>query len=66
MYYCGDVVLEVIGGSYDGSNEPVYRRFEFPFVTLIIIHWIRKFWGLSEIEIVENLQRLINSFETNC
>ncbi|HUM42718.1 MAG TPA: hypothetical protein PKI14_07205 [Fervidobacterium sp.] len=63
MYYCGDVVLEVIGGSYDGSNEPVYRHNRFPFVRLVNYPLDKKFWGLSEIEIVENLQRLINSFE---
>lgn len=63
MYYAGDIVLDIIGGEYDGSNEPVYRHNRFPFERQLNYPVDKQFWGLSEIEIIENIQRLVNSFE---
>lgn len=63
MYYAGGIVLEIIGGEYDGSNEPVYRHNRFPFAKFVDYPVDKEFWGIGEIEIVELLQRLINSFE---
>lgn len=63
MYFAGDVVLDVIGGEYDGSNEPIYRHNRFPFSRQVNYPVDKNFWGLSEIEVVENIQRLVNSLE---
>lgn len=63
MYYAGHIVLEVIGGKYDDSNEPVYRHNKFPFAKQVDYPAEKEFWGIGEIEIVELLQRLINNFE---
>ncbi len=64
MYFAAEVVLQVIGGDYDGSGEPVYRHNKFPFVQLSDYPLDKQFWSLGEIEIVESLQRLINAFES--
>ena len=63
MYYAGHVVLEVMGGEYDETNEPVYRHNRFPFTRQVDYPADKEFWGIGEIEIVELLQRLINNFE---
>ncbi len=63
MYYAGHVVLQVIGGKYDGSNEPVYRHNRFPFARLVDYPADKEFWGIGELEIILTLQRLINNFE---
>jgi len=63
MYYANGVVLQIIGGEYDDSNEPVYRHNKFPFTRWINYPIDKHFWGMGEIEIVEIIQRLINSFE---
>lgn len=64
MYYSGHVVLNVIGGKYDESNEPVYRHNRFPFAKYVDYEADKEFWGIGEIEIVMLLQRLINNFES--
>lgn len=63
MYYAGDIVLQVIGGVYDGSNNPVYRHNRFPFARLVDYAVDKEFWGIGEIELVVTLQMLINSLE---
>lgn len=63
MYYAGHIVLQIMGGKYDGSNEPVYRHNRFPFTKQVDYPADKEFWGIGEIEIIELLQRLINNFE---
>ncbi len=62
MYYAGDCVLDIIGGTYD-DGEPVYRHNKFPFARFVDYPGDKEFWGFGEIEIAETLQRLINGFE---
>jgi|GEM_PF-3650678 len=63
MYYAGDIVLDIIGGEYDGSNEPIYRHNKFPFTRQLNYPSDKHFWGISEIEVIENIQKLVNNFE---
>ena len=63
MYYAGDLVLDIIGGKYDGSNKPIYKHNKFPFSRFVNYPLDKEFWGMGEVELVEVLQRLINSFE---
>ena len=63
MYYVGDVVLSLMGGKYDGSNEPFYRHNKFPFVKQVDYEADKEFWGIGEVEIVACLQELVNDFE---
>lgn len=67
LYYSGNVVLDVFGGIYDdpedGVGEPVYPHNRFPFGRMVDYESDKEFWGIGEIEIVEMIQRLINSFE---
>ena len=64
MSYAGDIVLDIIGGKYDGSDEPIYRHNKFPFSKQVDYPADKEFWGIGEVEIVELLQRLINNFES--
>ncbi len=63
MYYCQDVVFDVIGGKYDGSNKSVYEHNRFPFAKADDYTLDKHFWGMGELEIIEMIQRLINTFE---
>ncbi len=63
MYYAGDVVLEVLGGKYDGTNKPVNPHNRWPFARFVDYEVDKHFWGMGEVEIAEMIQRLINSFE---
>ncbi len=63
MYYAGHIVLDIIGGKYDESYEPVYRHNKFPFAKMVDYPADKEFWGIGEVELVTMLQRLINSFE---
>jgi len=66
MYYCGDVVLGVIGGELDDTtadDSPVYEHNQFPFAKLVDYTGDKEFWGFGEIELSELIQRLINNFE---
>jgi len=65
MYYAGHVVLQVLGGEYDEllPGEPVYKHNRFPFSRLVDYPAEKEFWGIGEIEMIELLQKLINSFE---
>jgi hypothetical protein len=62
MYFAGNIVLQIIGGQHDDKN-PVYRHNKFPFARVIDYMVDKSFWGSGEIEHVEVIQRLINSFE---
>lgn len=62
MYYANGVVLELKGGVYDDLGEPFYRHNRFPFVRMVNYPIDKKFWGMSEIEVIEILQRVINNF----
>lgn len=66
MYYAGGTVLELMGGEYDDTNpeEPIYRHNRFPFARLLDYPAEKEFWGVGEIEMMETLQRLINSYES--
>ena len=66
MYYCQDLVLEVIGGIYsnDSNPKPIYPHNQMPFAKFVDYPADKEFWGIGEVEIVEMLQRLINSFES--
>ena len=63
MYYSGDVVLDIIGGEYDGSGEPVFRHNKFPFSKMTDYPLDKEFWAMGELEIIESIQHLINAFE---
>jgi len=66
MYYAGHVVLDIIGGKYDDNNEnddPIYRHNRFPFAKQVDYQADKEFWGIGEVEIIDTLQRLINSYE---
>jgi len=65
MYYAGHVVLQILGGEYDEllPGEPVYRHNRFPFSRLVDYPAEKEFWGIGEIEMIELLQKLINSYE---
>ena len=65
MYYCQDLVLEVKGGVYSNPDnpEPLYVHNTAPFAKFVDYPVDKEFWGIGEIEIVEMLQMLINSFE---
>jgi len=63
MYYAGDVVLDIIGGDYDGTGDPVFKHNKFPFAKFVDYEVDKNFWGIGEIEIAVMIQRLINSFE---
>lgn len=63
MWYSGHVVLDIVGGKYDDSGEPIYRHNEFPFAKMVDYPADKEFWGIGEVELVEMLQRLINNFE---
>lgn len=65
MYYAGDVVLAIYGGKYDEDvpDEPIYKHNEFPFSKMVDYEIDKAFWGMGEIELVELIQQLINSFE---
>ncbi len=62
MYYAGDIVLEVIGGEFD-DNKPVYQHNKFPFSKMVDYVADKEFWGTGEIELIEMLQQLINTYE---
>ena len=62
-YYVGNLMLDIIGGKWDDSNEPVYRHNRFPFIRQVNYPVDKHFWGISEIEVIEHVQKLINSLE---
>lgn len=63
MYYSQNVVLDIIGGDYDGSGKPVYEHNRFPFSKADDYPLEKHFWGMGEMEIIEMVQKLINTFE---
>lgn len=63
MRYAGNLVLDVIGGKYDGTNAPIAKHNKFPFAKCDDYPLDKEFWSMGEIEIIEMLQRLINNFE---
>lgn len=63
MFYSGHIVLDIVGGKYDEQDEPLYRHNRFPFAKMLDYPADKEFWGISEVELVEILQRLINNFE---
>lgn len=70
MYYAGDVVLDVFGGTYDADEgddigTPVFPHNRFPFAKVVDYPSEKEFWGVGEIELIEIVQTLINSFEAS-
>lgn len=63
MYYANGVVLDVIGGDYDDTGEPVFRHNQFPYTKMVDYPLDKEFWAMGELEIIESIQRLINAFE---
>lgn len=65
MYFTQDLVLEVKGGVYSDSKnpKPFYAHNSLPFNKFVDYPADKAFWGVGEVELVEMIQRLINSFE---
>ena len=62
MYHAGDIVLEIKGGVY-GGQKAIYEHNRWPFTKVCDYVADKEFWGTGEIELIEMLQNLINSYE---